>query len=198
MSRRAGLDTAAVVEAGAALADEEGLAELTFARLAERLGVRTPSLYNHVAGLDGLRRELAIRGARDLGARLARATIGRSGDDALVALGHAYRAFAREHPGLYAAAQLAPAPGDEAWQSAGAEVVGIVVAALGGYGFAEEDALHVVRGLRSLLHGFATLERGKGFGLPLDLDESYRRLMQIYIAGLHATYQPGRPIERER
>jgi AcrR family transcriptional regulator len=197
MSRRAGLDTAAVVQAGAALADEEGLAELTFARLAERLGVRTPSLYNHVAGLDGLRRELALRGARDLGTRLARATIGRSGDDALVALGHAYRAFAKEHPGLYAAVQLAPAPGDAEWGAAGAEVVGIVVAALGGYGFAEEEALHVVRGLRSLMHGFAMLEIGNGFGLPLDLDESYRRLMRIYTAGLHATNQAAAPAERK-
>ena len=75
MSRRAGLDTAAVVRAGAALADEEGLSGLTFAHLAERLGVRTPSLYNHVAGLDGLRRELAMLGGRELGTQLARAAI---------------------------------------------------------------------------------------------------------------------------
>jgi AcrR family transcriptional regulator len=189
---------AAVVRAGAALADEEGLAALTFARLAERLGVRTPSLYNHVAGLDGLRRELALRGARDLGARLARATIGKSGDDALQALGQAYRAFAKEHPGLYAAVQLAPAPGDEDWQAAGGEVVAIVVAALAGYGLPEDDALHVVRGLRSLLHGFAVLEIGDGFGLPLDLDESFRRLLQTYIAGLHATYQPAPLARQER
>lgn len=190
MSRRAGLDTTAVVRAGAALADEEGLSGLTFAHLAERLGVRTPSLYNHVAGLDGLRRELALLGGRELGTQLARATIGKSGDDALVALSHAYRAYAKAHPGVYAAAQIAPPHGDDEWAAVGAEVVGIVLAALGGYGFAEEDGLHVVRGLRSVLHGFTMLEIGNGFGLPLDLDESFERLLRTHVAGLHALHQP--------
>lgn len=193
MSRRAGLDTAAVVRAGAALADEEGLSGLTFARLAERLGVRTPSLYNHVAGLDGLRRELALLGARDLGTRLARAAIGKSGDDALLAIAHAYRAYARAHPGVYAMTQLAPPPDDQEWQAVAAEVVAIVLAALAGYGLPEAEGLHVVRGLRSLIHGFTTLELGKGFGLPLDLDESYDRLLRIFVAGLHALHQPATP-----
>ena len=73
MSPRAGLSREAVVQAAAALADEEGLEEVTLAELASRLGVRTPSLYNHVAGLEGLRRELALLGTRELGRRLGRA-----------------------------------------------------------------------------------------------------------------------------
>jgi AcrR family transcriptional regulator len=190
VSRRAGLDKAAVVRAGATLADEEGLAGLTFARLAGRLGVRTPSLYNHVAGLDGLRRELALLGARELATRLARATIGKSGDNALLAFAHAYRAFAKERPGTYDALQLAPAPGDEEWQAAAAEVVAIALAALAGYELPEDEGLHAVRGIRSLMHGFTTLEIGNGFGLPLDLDESYDRLLRLFIAGLHALHQP--------
>jgi len=40
------------------------------------------------------------------------------------------------------------------------------------------------RGPRSLLHGFVSLETGGGFGLPLDLDESFRRLLQVFMAGL--------------
>ncbi len=56
----------------AALADAEGLAALTLARLAARFGVRAPSLYNHVSGLEALHRELALLGLRELGERLAR------------------------------------------------------------------------------------------------------------------------------
>ena len=52
---RAGLDAEAVVAAAAALADEDGLAELTLARLAAALGIRTPSLYAHVDSLGDLR-----------------------------------------------------------------------------------------------------------------------------------------------
>ena len=53
-----------------------------------------------------------------------------------------------------------------------------------------DDAIHAVRALRSLIHGFATLEQGGGFGIPLDLDESFRRLIAIYIAGIRATTTP--------
>jgi AcrR family transcriptional regulator len=189
---RAGLDRAAVVRAAATIADEVGLDALTLARVAERLDVRAPSLYNHVAGLDDLRRHLAAFGTAELGARLARAAVGKAGDEAVTALADAYRAFARARPGLYAALQRAPDPDDAAAVRAANEVVEIVVAVLAPYGLAGEDALHAVRGLRSLLHGFVALETSGGFGLPLDLDESFRRLVANFIAGLRAGGAAGR------
>src|SRR6476659_4677446 len=103
MSPKAGLDRAAVVQVAADIADARGLEQVTLADLAARLGVRTPSLYNHVAGLPGLRRDLALLGTRELCARLSRAAIGKSGDAAVQAICQAYRAFVHERPGLYAA-----------------------------------------------------------------------------------------------
>ena len=76
MSRRVGLDQASVVEAAAKLVDEEGIEQLTLGRLAERLNVKTPSLYNHVAGLPGLKRDLTLYCLRDLLNATIRATIG--------------------------------------------------------------------------------------------------------------------------
>src|SRR5215216_3170547 len=127
---------------------------------------------------------MAVRGLRELARLLGRAAIGRSGDAALVALARAYRDFARAHPGLYAAAQRAPDRADPEWNALSAEVVGIVVAVLASYGLAGDDAIHAVRGLRSLMHGFVSLETGGGFGLPLNLDESYARLVHAFAAGL--------------
>ena len=40
-----------------------------------------------------------------------------------------------------------------------------------------------MRILRSLVHGFASLEIAGGFGLALDVEESFRRLVAMYIAG---------------
>lgn len=54
------------------------------------------------------------------------------------------------------------------------------------YGLDEAAAIHAVRGLRSIVHGFATLELAGGFGLPLDCDESFLRLLRAYVAGLHS------------
>ncbi|MGZ3714794.1 MAG: TetR family transcriptional regulator, partial [Ktedonobacterales bacterium] len=59
MARRAGLDQEAVIQAAADLVDAEGMDALSLARLAETLGVRTPSLYNHISSLDGVRHALA-------------------------------------------------------------------------------------------------------------------------------------------
>ena len=110
---RAGLGPDAVVDGAAALADAEGLEAVTLARLAADLGVRAPSLYAHVGGLPDLRRRLAARGARELGAALQAAAAGRARGDALAAVAGAYRRYARAHPGTYAAAQRAPDLGDE-------------------------------------------------------------------------------------
>lgn len=181
---RAGLDAEAVVSAAARVADDAGLEALSLARLAVELGVRPPSLYEHVDGLADLRRRLAIRGDLELAAVIQAAAAGRAGGEALRAVADVYRAYAHEHPGTYAALQRAPAAGDEEAQAAAAQVVGVVLAVLRGYGLEGDDAIHAARIARSALHGFVALEAGGGFGIELDLDESYARLVDALDAGL--------------
>ena len=94
MSHRVGLDQASVVEGAVKLVDEEGIEQLTLGRLAERLGVRTPSLYNHVAGLPGLKHELMLYCLHDLLDRILHSTVGKSRAEAIFALANAYRAYA--------------------------------------------------------------------------------------------------------
>jgi AcrR family transcriptional regulator len=184
---RAGLNREAVVEAAATLADEDGLEGVTLAELASRLGVRTPSLYNHVAGLEGLRRELALLGTHELGRRLGRAAVGKTTDEATFAMGQAYRDFVKERPGLYAATVRSyriSDPEDPELAAAEGDALETVLAVLASYGLSGEEAVHAARGLRSVAHGFATLEVAGGFGIPLDLDESFRRLLRAFTEGL--------------
>ncbi len=187
MSRRRGLDSAAVVQAAVDLLDAEGPAALSLGRLAERLGVQTPSLYNHIGGLPDLLRRLALRNAQDLAACLGDAAIGRAGADALIAAADAYRGYIKQHPGLYMASLRAsgaqPEP-DPELAAAEDRVVRVVLAVLASFGLGGADAVHAARGLRSVVHGFAALELAGGFGLPLDCDESFRRLLHTWVAGL--------------
>ncbi len=181
---RAGLDSDEVVRAGARLADAEGLEAMTLARLADQLGVRAPSLYAHVSGLDDLRSRIGVRGALELAGELQAAAAGRAGVDALAAVAHAYRGYALAHPGSYEALQRAPDPRDSQASDAAARVVGVVLAVLRGYGLEGDDAIHAARVIRSALHGFVALERAGGFGYPLALDESYARLIGLLDRGL--------------
>ena len=187
MSPIAGLDRAAVVEAAAAHADEEGFEDLSLVRLAERLGVRKPSLYNHVAGIGGVKRGLVLMGVRELERRLSRAAVGKAGEEGVFALAAAYRAFVRERPGLYAATvrSYRPfVPEDPELEAAEREAFAPVLAVLASYGLRDEDAVHAARGLRAVSHGFATLENAGGFGLPSDVDESFERLVRAFATGL--------------
>ena len=188
---RAGLDPAAVVAAGAALADEIGFAELTMGRLAERLGVRTPSLYKHVASQDDLNRRIAAlalieAAARDRGRHPGPRRPGRA---------------RRRRP---RAPRLRPAPPrpvrghhrpradrpgrpDGRRGGAGDRAVHRGAAVLrhrpGGHD-------HALRALRSAFHGFATLQSGGGFQWSTDIDESFEWLIDLVDRGLRALSAP--------
>jgi len=187
MPPKAGLDRASVVQAAAVLLNAEGAEALSLTRLARDLGVRTPSLFNHVDGLPGLRRELSLLNARTLADSLGRVAIGRSGPDGLRALVMTFREYILHNPGLYLSSLRASGSGqshDPELQAAESRVVDICLAVLVSFGLQGDEALHALRGLRSLVHGFATLEIAGGFGLPLDCDESFRRLVELFIRGL--------------
>ena len=179
---RVGLDSDAVVAAAAGLADDVGLEQLTLARLAAALGIRTPSLYAHVDGLPDLRARMGARGARELATELQLAAAGRSGADAVRAVAAAYRAYAHAHPGSYAAMQAVSEREEN--QAAGAAVVGVLLAVLSAYELDGDAAIHAVRAVRSALHGFVVLEREGGFGIPLSLDDSFATLVEMIDAGL--------------
>jgi AcrR family transcriptional regulator len=165
----------------------EGAGALSLTRLARDLGVRTPSLFNHVEGLPGLRRELALLNARSMADRLGKAAIGRSGPDALRELAMAFRDHILSNPGVYSSSLRVSGTmqsPDPELQAAESHVLEVCLAVLASLGLQGEEALHALRGLRSLVHGFATLEIAGGFGLPLDCDESFRRLVELFIRGL--------------
>lgn len=186
MARSVGIDRVRVVEAAGALADANGLDQLTLAQVAAQLGVRLPSLYNHVAGMAGMRRDLALLGLRQLYERMSRAAIGKAEDAAVIGVALAYRRYVLEHPGLYAATVRAPAAEDAELQQASKIIIDVVLAVLEPYGLADDRAIHAVRGLRSVVHGFATLELAGGFGMALDRDESFLILLRAYVAGLRS------------
>ena len=183
MARR-GLDRAQVVDAAVAIADADGLEAVTLARVAAALGVRSPSLYNHVEGRDGLIRGVAARSTRELATALRRAATGRSGADAITAVAQAQRDYARRYPGRYAATVAAPAPGDAEHEAAAADAVDVLESVLGGAGLEGDDVIHAVRALRSAVHGFAALEASGGFALAVDPDDSFRRLVDAVATGL--------------
>ena len=184
MSPRRGLDLLTIVEAAAAIADELGIEEVTLATLAQKLNVRSPSLYNHVNGLNGLRIQLAIYGLKKLTESVHAALQDKSGDEAIHAIASAYIAFARKHPGLYDLTLRSPDADDAEYAAAGQQMVDLLVNTLSYYKLNRDQSIHIVRGFRSFLHGFASIEQKGGFGMPHAIDESLSIAIQTYLNGL--------------
>jgi AcrR family transcriptional regulator len=187
---RVGLSEDRVVVEAERIADEVGLSRLTLAALADSLGVRQPSLYKHIDGMDALQRSIAVRAKTELADVLGRAAVGKSGDDAIRALATAYRRWALAHPGRYSATVRAPEAGDTDDEAASAAAVGVVLDVLAGYDLRGADAIDATRAIRSSLHGFIALESSGGFGLPVDVDRSFDRLVGGLVVALNDLATP--------
>ncbi|MGW5355467.1 TetR/AcrR family transcriptional regulator [Streptomyces sp. NPDC004031] len=179
------LTPAAVVDVALGIVDEHGPDGLTLAAVAHGCGVATPSLYKHVASLGELRTLVGARVLEEVTDLIATTVLGTGGDEAVTGLMRAYRAYAAAHPKRYAALPMDPLH-DPIQEAAGTKLVGVMYATLRGYGLEGPAAVHATRRLRVLVHGFASLQTGGGFGLPEDLDDTYDQLIQMYLASLRS------------
>ena len=184
---RAGLTGADVVASAAGLADEIGFQGVTMGLLADRLGVRAPSLYKHVGGLADVQHQLATLALSELGELIRDAVQGKAGYDALAALMTAIRGYVSAHPGRYMATTGAETTGpDDPLQVASTRVINSIAAVLRGYGITEAEMTHAIRTIRSTMHGFAILEASRGFQWDADPDESFEWMIRFVDRGLRS------------
>lgn len=183
MSPRIGLSPKMIVDTAAEIADQEGLNGVTLAALSKKMNVRSPSLYNHINGLQAIRTELAVSGLTKLYDQMADAVTVQKGDSALLSLAQAYVDFAVENPGYYEAALLKIQ--DKRAEIVSDQIVRLVANLLIENGYAsEKTAIHATRGLRSLLHGFTALMAKETFEREEDILESLSFSIRTFLAGL--------------
>ena len=104
---------AAVIQAASDIADKDGLNNVSLKVVAERLNIRTPSLYNHIDSLEDLLREIAHSGMRAMNESMTQAAIGKTGDVAIKSVGIEYLNYMIKHSGVYETIQWATWHGNE-------------------------------------------------------------------------------------
>lgn len=176
---RAGLTPARLTQAAAEMADDIGFDNLTVLALARSFGVKDASLYSHIKNLRDLRQRVAVASLAELADRVADALAGRAGKDALVAFAGAYRDYAREHPGRYAATQF-ELDSDAVAESDAHRHSQMSRAVLRGYDLGEPAETDAVRMLGSIFHGFIALEAAGGFGhTPRPTEDSWMQMLDV-------------------
>ena len=184
MSHRVGLTTEIVVDTAMKIADKEGIGQLTLFRIAEELGVRSPSLYEHVKGMDGLIRLLRLRGLKIMVRQFQRAVMGVSGDQAIRRFADSFRSFVKEHPSLYSLTVESDIADSEEIRAAAGEILDTIYAVLRIYGLSGDKLIHATRYLRSAIHGFVSLEMSGGFGLKASPDESFDLIKEVIVSNM--------------
>jgi len=182
---RARTSDPAIIAAARDLLEDGGLEAVSMAGIAERVGVRAPSLYKHFGDRRGLLAAVATQVALDLGRELAAAVepAGLDPSAKLDALATAYRSFALAKPRAAALlfAGLAPGvePAPEANATASRPVLHVAEALVG-----PASALAAARVLTAFAYGFTSMESAGAFRLGGNVEDAYRLGISVLLAGL--------------
>lgn len=149
-----------IVSAGRDLLESGGPASLTMQQVADRVGVRAPSLYKHVRDRDALLDAVAAATVNDLAECLG------ASDGALESLLRAYRAFAHQWPEGFRLMFSPGAPLD-ALERAVAPVLASTRQIAGA------DALEAARLVTAWATGFIQMELAGAFRLGGDLERAF-------------------------
>lgn len=182
---RTKLDKSVILDTAARMADKEGIANITLKSLAEKLGVKSPSLYKHISGLDELNKELMLYGWNLLEKEMIKAAIGKAKDDAIIALSYTYRNFVALHRGLFEAMQWYNMYQTDEHLQATEGLVSVIFQVLDAYDLLEEQKVHIVRMLRGFLQGFSAIESHNGFGNSLSMEDTFDFSLKIILDGIH-------------
>lgn len=182
-----GLDKEQITEAAKKLIEDCGYDNFSMRLLAERLNVKTASLYAHVESMEALLTGAGLLALKEQREYQLAAINGKHRDEAVMSLAEAYRKYAKEHTELYRFIMKMPLGTDEALKQAAATVTEPAMRVLEDYALIDEKKMHWQRVLRGLMHGFISQEENGYFShYPVDVEESYHIAVRCLTEGLHA------------
>ena len=163
--------------AGRQLLEEEGPEALTMRRLAERVGIRAPSLYKHLPDKAALEAAIIATGFEEAATAFEQA-VDRADEgpgDALVDLAAAYRRFALEHPHLYRLMNNGPLPREHLPPGLEGRTAAPLLRVAG----SEARA----RAVWAFAHGMVMLELDQRFPPDADLDAAWQAGIAAFQTG---------------
>jgi AcrR family transcriptional regulator len=153
-----------IVAAARELLEADGPEGLSMRRIADRIGIRAPSIYKHVPDKETLEAALIGAGFAESAAAFEAAA---GADDPVGALARAYRDYALRHPHLYRLMTDRPLARERLESGVEERAAAPIVAAAG-----DPDA---ARALWAFAHGMTILELNGRFPAGADLDAAWER-----------------------
>lgn len=184
MVQKRNLTKEKIIEASFLLADEIGLNQITFQKIAEKLDIKYPSLYNHFANIEELKIKMTIYFLNNLNSTLMERLIGKSGETAIREFAYVYRDFAFENKSGYKLYVNIPSTESDEVKRLASESNAIIRKILDFYSSDKIFIIHKSRALRSLLHGFVSLSSHGYFQNPVNLEDSFKLMIDDFILSI--------------
>ena len=175
-----------LVDIARVFVEASGPEALTMGAVAERAGIKAPSLYKHFADRAAILKAVEIEVLYELEAFLRRQTQGRTPGARLIAMASAYRRFGLAAPNRYKAIYSGNAFNDPETAAACRFSAQPLFEELLAAGIAEARMLPLSRTLVAFLHGFVLMEIGNAFQLGGDIEAAFSSGLETILAEVRA------------
>jgi len=176
------LSVTSVVGQAVDIVDLHGYDALTVSAVANEMNVAPSALYTYCEGLDGLRNLVATAATNNLAHDVRNAATGAFGENALTAMGNAYRHFSLSSPGQFAATLRPPHANNDGLIDAESALLSVFVLVYAGMGLGPEHSQLAARSTRSAIHGFLALEHVTG--TSTNHSREYHHLLETLYRGI--------------
>ena len=188
---RIGMDANTIISRATQMANQMGMENMTLKMLADDLGVKTPSLYNHIDGLEDLKMQLKIYGWKQMEERIIQSVIGISGYDAIKAGCYAFYEYATENPGIFNAMLWYNKSQNAETMEATSGLFSVLFKITSSLNISEENCNHIIRTLRGFLEGFSLLVNNGAFGNPISISDSFELSVNVLVEGIKTLEEKG-------
>lgn len=174
----------AIIQAASDIADEKGLNNLSLKIVAEKLNIKTPSLYNHIDCLDDLLRAVAHNGMWQMNERMKQAAIGTIGAAAIKAVSVEYLNYMLEHPGVYETIQWATWHGTDETAAIFDDYLSLLITLIKSCNFNQAKTNEILNMLTGIIHGYTTLQLRYAFSNPVKARDDLCNALDVLLTGI--------------
>ena len=178
------IDDKVIIEAAAQISNRDGLEKLSLKAIAEELKIKSPSLYNHISGLEEVKEKLMIYGWKRMEEDIINSAVGISGYDALKSMCYAFFDYAVNNKGVFSAMLWYNKYENDEMNNATTKIFNLLYRILKPFNISKNNIEHIIRTLRSFLEGFSLLVNNNAFGSPISIKESFSLSLEIIISGI--------------
>ena len=90
-----------IIEVTIEIINQEGFANLSLKKVAKKLKIKSPSLYNRISNLEDLKNKISLYGWKQLEEKMFLSIVEENGYEAIKSMAYAFYDYATENKGIF-------------------------------------------------------------------------------------------------